>query len=190
MGLLCSSITIFCRAAWPWCYWSLTRLVNCQELPVFGFHIWKCQLCRPSLLSLNRQPGGAHGAVCLPPWEFVLLTLGLRARASVGKCGPLGRQRFCALISGGGPQVPQSLKSLLSAQVPVVFLLSPESHEHRGACFVVIKGEDLSIGHKEIESVSPAKKYFFLESALKTGIPWEFGSRSPVFRALSSHFKQ
>lgn len=24
------------------------RLVNCQLLPVFWFHIWKYQLCRPS----------------------------------------------------------------------------------------------------------------------------------------------
>lgn len=72
---------------------------------MFGLHIWKYQLCSPSIAVLNSKTAGAQ-------W-FVLLALELQA--SWGSKCSLGRQCSCTPMSSGESQVPQPQKSGVGA---------------------------------------------------------------------------
>lgn len=145
---------------------------------MFWFHIWKCQLCRPSH-PLPEETGGAHGlfAFLLRSLFYLLWSGGpaVGQRASAGSSPP-PHHILCGL------PVPQPLRPLLPAQPspgpsPSGVCAEPCDWLSPGACFVVT-GEKDSLRCKEIENVSPAQTCCFLQSASQTRIPGERGGRN------------
>lgn len=151
---------------------------------MFGFHIWKCQLGRPSR-PVPESTGGAQG--CLPSSSVVCFTC-CGAGAGVGQGASAGSS-LLPTTSCAATCAPASRAAAPVQPSPCSVRAEPGDRLSPGGWFVVI-GENDPLRCKETEDIVPAPTCCFLQSASQTRIPWELVAGTSACRALHSHSGQ